>query len=79
LFDRRYAAMGIGVAIFLVTIGAILKFAITVHVTGVDIQAIGMILMVVGGFWFIVTVALTRRRSEPRDQEVYDDGRPPAV
>ena len=40
--------MGIGVSIFLVAVGAILRFAIDVTTEGVDIHMIGVILMVVG-------------------------------
>jgi hypothetical protein len=41
--------MGFGTSIFLVAVGAILDFAIDVQTTGVDLHAIGVILMIVGG------------------------------
>jgi hypothetical protein len=37
-----------GVSLFLVAIGAILTWAVRVSVTGVDLQMVGIILMVVG-------------------------------
>jgi len=40
--------MGIGVGIFLIALGAILAFAVHVHTTGLDLNAVGVILMVVG-------------------------------
>jgi hypothetical protein len=40
--------MGLGVSIFLVAAGAILAFAVHTTVTGVDINTVGWILMVVG-------------------------------
>jgi hypothetical protein len=40
--------MGITGSIFLIAIGAILAFAVNVAVSGVDLQAIGWILMIVG-------------------------------
>ena len=40
--------MYIGTSIFLIAVGAILKFAVTATVAGVDIQTVGVILMVVG-------------------------------
>jgi hypothetical protein len=40
--------MYIGTSIFLIAVGAILKFAVTATVAGVDIPTVGVILMVVG-------------------------------
>ena len=41
--------MGIGVSIFLIAVGAILRFAVTVSSTnGLDIHMVGVILMLVG-------------------------------
>ena len=41
--------MGIGVSVFLIAIGAILAFAVNVTANGLDLNTIGVILMVVGG------------------------------
>jgi hypothetical protein len=40
--------MSIGSAIVLIALGAILKWAVTAHVSGVDIQTVGTVLFVVG-------------------------------
>ncbi|MEH3052490.1 MAG: DUF6458 family protein [Patulibacter minatonensis] len=40
--------MTIGGSLFLIAVGAILKFAITDDISGVDVQTIGVILMAVG-------------------------------
>ena len=40
--------MGIGVSIFLIAVGAILKFALKVDAEGIDLDTVGLILMVVG-------------------------------
>jgi Domain of unknown function (DUF6458) len=40
--------MGIGTSIFLIAVGAILKFAVTASVSGIDLATVGVILMVVG-------------------------------
>jgi nitrogen fixation-related uncharacterized protein len=40
--------MTIGSAILLIAVGAILKWAVTAHVSGIDIQTVGTILFVVG-------------------------------
>ena len=40
--------MTIGTSLSLIAVGAILKYAVTAHVAGVDIHTVGVILMVVG-------------------------------
>lgn len=40
--------MGIGVSIFLIAVGAILTWAVNAEVSGVDLDAVGVILLVVG-------------------------------
>ena len=40
--------MGIGISIFLFAVGAILWFAVTAEVSGVSLDAVGLILMTVG-------------------------------
>ena len=40
--------MGIGLSIFLIAIGAILRFAVTATLAGVNLQTVGLILMIVG-------------------------------
>ena len=40
--------MGIGTSIFLIAVGAILRFAVTATVQGVEIHTVGTVLLVVG-------------------------------
>ena len=40
--------MGIGVSILLIAVGAILAFAVNVTTSGIDIDTVGVILMIVG-------------------------------
>jgi len=40
--------MTIGSSLFLIAVGAILKYAVTAHVAGVDLNVVGVILMLVG-------------------------------
>ena len=40
--------MGIGVSLILIAVGAILTWAVSAEVNGVDVQTVGVILMVVG-------------------------------
>jgi hypothetical protein len=57
--------MTIGGALLLIALGAILHFAVTATVAGVDIQTVGTILMVVGVVGLIlktVTAAAAPRR-----------------
>ena len=50
--------MGIGVAIFLFAVGAIMRFAIEVDTGGsVDVHMIGVILMIVGGIGALLSMA----------------------
>jgi hypothetical protein len=57
--------MRIGASLFLIAIGAILKFAVTKHVTGVDIQTVGLIVLIIGIVGLVVELILwgTRRRT----------------
>lgn len=40
--------MTFGTSIFLIAVGAILRYAVTATVSGIDIQTVGLILMIVG-------------------------------
>ena len=40
--------MGIGTSIFLIALGAILRFAVTATVSGIEIATVGTILIIVG-------------------------------
>jgi protein-S-isoprenylcysteine O-methyltransferase Ste14 len=58
--------MRIGGSLALIALGAILKFAVTDSVSGINIGTIGVILMVVGVIALVITVAWmsTRRRTD---------------
>jgi len=58
--------MRIGASLFLIAVGAILKFAVTKQVNGVDVGTIGVILMIIGAAGLIITLILmnTRRRTD---------------
>jgi len=59
--------MTFGASLFLVAVGAILRFAVTATVAGIDIQTVGTILMIVGviGFAISVFLYLQARRETP--------------
>ena len=44
----KTARMGLGTSIFLIALGAILKFAVTATVSGIELATVGTILIVVG-------------------------------
>jgi Domain of unknown function (DUF6458) len=46
--------MTIGGSIFLITVGAILNFAVTATVAGIDLQTVGVILMIAGGLGLVL-------------------------
>jgi beta-lactamase regulating signal transducer with metallopeptidase domain len=51
--------MTIGTSILLIAAGAILKYAVTAHVSGLDIQTVGVILMLVGILGLILSLLYT--------------------
>lgn len=64
--------MGIGTSIFLIAVGAILKFAVHTSVSGISLQTVGVILMVAGVIGLILTFMWTSMA--PRRRRVVDDG-----
>ena len=48
--------MGIGVSVFLLAIGAILTFAIDVTTQGVNLDTVGVILMIVGAIGLLASM-----------------------
>ncbi|HEX8856390.1 MAG TPA: DUF6458 family protein [Thermoleophilaceae bacterium] len=70
--------MGIGTSIFLIAAGAILKYAVTGHVSGVDIQTVGLILMIVGILGLIISLLYLAIWSDrTRGRGAYTDDVPP--
>jgi hypothetical protein len=69
--------MGIGVSIFLLALGAILAFAVEFDTSGIDIDTVGIILMVVGAlglmlsllFWSSFSPYNRRERTVVRDRD----------
>ena len=54
--------MGIGVSVFLLAVGAILAFAITDTISGVDLTTVGYILMVSGAIGLALASLVFGRR-----------------
>ena len=59
--------MRIGASLVLIAIGAILKFAVTTSVTGVNLSTVGVVLMVVGIVGLVLSIVLA---SNPRPVDV---------
>jgi heme/copper-type cytochrome/quinol oxidase subunit 2 len=69
--------MTIGTSIVLIAVGAILKYAVTAHVSGIDLQTVGTILMIVGIIGLIISLLYTFAWSGRRTRvEHYDDPPP---
>ncbi len=66
--------MGIGASVFLLALGAIFAFAVDAEVAGIDIQTIGMILMVAGVIGLIWTLVVWGPRRRVTRERVVDDG-----
>ncbi len=59
--------MTIGSSLFLIAVGAILKYAVTAQVAGVDLQVVGLILMIVGIVGLVLGLGLAMNaRNEAR-------------
>jgi hypothetical protein len=54
--------MGIGTGIFLFVVGAIVAFAISIAVPGVDLHLIGYLLMGAGVVVFVISIILVARK-----------------
>jgi heme/copper-type cytochrome/quinol oxidase subunit 2 len=68
--------MTIGTSILLIAVGAILKYAVTAHVSGIDLQTVGVILMLVGILGLILSLLYTfvwSDRARARSAAPYDD------
>jgi Flp pilus assembly protein protease CpaA len=69
--------MTIGTSIFLIALGAILKFAVTATVAGIEIQTVGVILMIAGAIGLVIGLFLLASDRRRADRVVVDDRRDP--
>jgi membrane-bound ClpP family serine protease len=58
--------MKIGAGLFLIAVGAVLRFAVTKQVNGVSLGTVGVIMMIVGAVGLLITFIMmsTRRRTD---------------
>jgi hypothetical protein len=70
--------MGIGASIFLIAVGLILALAVSLDISGIDLQMVGWILTVVGVIGLLVTLTVWgRRRNAVREEPVVREEYPP--
>jgi hypothetical protein len=75
--------MGFGIGIFLAAVGAVLAFAVSKTVSGVDIHAVGWILLIVGIVGVVLSMIFWSSWAGPgywtsRRRTTYVDEGPPA-
>ena len=71
--------MTIGSAILLIAVGAILRWAVTAHVSGINIQTAGTVLFVIGIIGLVLAVLYTfywSRATTASEVRVRDDRDP---
>ena len=57
--------MTIGTSLFLIAVGAILRYAVEDQIKAIDLATVGLILIVVGAFGLILGLYLTFVRGRP--------------
>ena len=64
--------MYIGTSVFMIALGAILKYAVTFTVAGINIETVGVILIVAGVIGLVLSLFMefAYARRGPRDVEV---------
>ncbi|MBD0282884.1 MAG: hypothetical protein ICV69_11935 [Thermoleophilaceae bacterium] len=68
--------MTIGMSIFLIALGAVLKFAVTATVAGISIQTAGLILMLVGVLGLAIGLFMLASDRRRTTREVAYEERP---
>ena len=48
--------MGIGASVFLIAVGAVMTFALDASMEGIDLDTVGIILMIVGALGLLLTL-----------------------
>jgi RsiW-degrading membrane proteinase PrsW (M82 family) len=64
--------VGIGVSVFLLAVGGVLAFAVSDRVSGIDLTAVGYILMAAGALGIAVAMFFVNRRSRTTHTSVHE-------
>jgi hypothetical protein len=65
--------MTYGTSLFLIAVGAILRFAVTAHTKGFNINNAGTILMVIGVIGLVLSFLYAAMWSRRRGPELYEE------
>jgi len=68
--------MGLGVSLLLIAVGAILTWAVETSVSGLDINAVGVILMIVGLLGLVISLLFWSSWGGFRRRTAYVEDRP---
>ena len=68
--------MGLGGSLILIAVGAILRWAVSASTSGVNIHTIGVILLIVGGIGFVISLLWMAFYAD-RSTRTYTDTRGP--
>ena len=71
--------MGLGGSLILIAVGAVLRWAVSATTSGVNLQTIGLILLIVGGIGLVISLVwmafiADRTPRAPRAPRSYADG-----
>jgi hypothetical protein len=65
--------MGLGGSLILIAVGAVLRWAITATTSGVNIRTVGLILLIVGGIGFVISLLWMAFYANRVTRAPYDD------
>jgi hypothetical protein len=65
--------MTIGTSLFLIALGAILRYAVEATVAGIDIQTAGLILIIIGVIGLAIGLFILASERRRNDRVVYED------
>ena len=68
--------MSLGASLFLLAVGAILTFAVEAEVAGLDINTVGIILMVIGGIGLLLSLMWMQRSRSAGTRTVVREEQP---
>jgi sulfite exporter TauE/SafE len=64
--------MGIGTSILLIAVGAILRYAVNVSVSEIELETVGLILMIVGIIGLVISLAVMFMPNDDRPRRPDD-------
>jgi uncharacterized membrane protein len=66
--------MGLGGSLILIAIGAVLRWAVSATTSGVNIHTVGLILLIVGGIGFVISLLWMAFYADRSTRATYRDG-----